>query len=81
MLPKPELTTSRSLNTASFLRSPQSPQSQASSTPRELGGVKGKGEGGKGLNPLPFSLSPALTSAFLGWQTTSAALPLAFPSR
>ncbi|MBH8553496.1 hypothetical protein I8751_14170 [Nostocaceae cyanobacterium CENA357] len=29
-----------------------------SSTPSSLGGVKGKGEGGKGLNPLPFSLSP-----------------------
>ncbi|QFS50052.1 hypothetical protein GXM_07546 [Nostoc sphaeroides CCNUC1] len=30
----------------------------ASSSPRKLGGVKGKGEGGKGLNPLPSSLSP-----------------------
>ncbi|RCJ33422.1 hypothetical protein A6V25_11190 [Nostoc sp. ATCC 53789] len=38
---------------------------------RNESGVKGKGEGGKGLNPLPFTLSPVLTSAFLGWQTTS----------
>ncbi|MEH1829598.1 MAG: hypothetical protein V7L22_30390 [Nostoc sp.] len=44
-------------------------------------GVKGKGEGGKVSNPLPFSLSPfpfplspVLTSAFLGWQTTSCCL-------
>ncbi|MFN6462917.1 MAG: SDR family NAD(P)-dependent oxidoreductase [Nostoc sp. DedVER02] len=43
----------------------------ASSTPSSLGGVKGKGEGGKGLNPLPFSLSPLPSPhlAFLGWQT------------
>ncbi|MBD2411750.1 hypothetical protein FACHB389_32915 [Nostoc calcicola FACHB-389] len=43
----------------------------ASSTPSSLGGVKGKGEGGKGLNPLPFSLSPFPSPhlAFLGWQT------------
>ncbi|MEH2204217.1 MAG: hypothetical protein V7K53_09050 [Nostoc sp.] len=38
--------------------------------PKKLCGVKGKGERGKVLNPLPFPLSPAFTSAFLGWQTT-----------
>ncbi|WDD36712.1 hypothetical protein PQG02_37075 (plasmid) [Nostoc sp. UHCC 0926] len=44
-----------------------------SSSPSELGGVKGKGEGGKGLNPLPFALSPFPSPhpAFLGWQTTN----------
>ena len=36
----------------------------SSSSPSSLGGVKGKGEGGKGLNPLPFPLSPALTQHF-----------------
>ncbi|MFN6463914.1 MAG: DUF928 domain-containing protein [Nostoc sp. DedVER02] len=52
-------------------------QQPTSSTPRELGGVKGKGEGGKGLNPLPFSLSPFPSPhlAFLGWQTTSGNQP------
>ncbi|MEA5621950.1 choice-of-anchor I family protein [Nostoc sp. UHCC 0251] len=44
-----------------------------SSSPSELGGVKGKGEGGKGLNPLPFPLYPFPRPhlAFLGCQTTS----------
>ncbi|MEH2289788.1 MAG: hypothetical protein V7K79_20645 [Nostoc sp.] len=47
-----------------------------SSSPSELGGVKGKGEGGKVLNPLPFSLSPFPSPhpASLGWQTTSVAV-------
>ncbi|MFN6565495.1 MAG: NHLP bacteriocin export ABC transporter permease/ATPase subunit [Nostoc sp. ChiSLP01] len=44
-----------------------------SSSPSELGSLKGKKEGGKGLNPLPFSLSPFPSPhpAFLGWQATS----------
>ncbi|AUB44403.1 Methyl-accepting chemotaxis protein (plasmid) [Nostoc flagelliforme CCNUN1] len=43
-----------------------------SSSPSELGGVKGKGEGVKGLNPKPSTLSPLPSPhlAFLGWQTT-----------
>ena len=43
------------------------------SSPSELDGVNGKGEGGKGLNLLPFSLSPFPSPhlAFLGWQTTT----------
>ncbi|MBE8987753.1 phosphotransferase enzyme family protein [Nostoc sp. LEGE 12450] len=45
---------------------------KTSSSPSELGGVKGKGEGGKGLNPLPLSPLPSPHPAFLGWQTTSA---------
>lgn len=46
---------------------------KASSSPSELGGVKGKGEGGKVLNPLTFTLSPFPRPhlASLGWQTTS----------
>ncbi|MEH1866185.1 MAG: hypothetical protein V7K69_14445 [Nostoc sp.] len=39
------------------LRSKVALVTSASSSPSELGGVKGKGEGVKGLNPLPFSLS------------------------
>ncbi|QLE43820.1 glycosyltransferase family 2 protein [Nostoc sp. C052] len=48
----------------------------SSSSPSELGGVKGKEEGGKVLNPLPFPLSPFPRPhlAFLGWQTTSSRL-------
>ncbi|MEH2290531.1 hypothetical protein [Nostoc sp.] len=47
--------------------------SPPSSSPSELGGEKGKGEGGKVLNPLPFSLFPFPSPhpASLGWQTTS----------
>ncbi|MEA5622270.1 AAA-like domain-containing protein [Nostoc sp. UHCC 0251] len=46
---------------------------QPTSSPSELGGVKGKGEGGKVLNPLPFTLYPFPRPhlAFLGWQTTT----------
>jgi hypothetical protein len=45
----------------------------ASSSPSSLGGVKGKGEGGKVLNPLPLNPSPFPSPhpAFLGWQTAS----------
>lgn len=48
-----------------------------SSSPSELGGVKGKGEGGKVLNPLTFPLSPFPRPhlASLGWQTTSLLKP------
>ncbi|MFN6559913.1 MAG: CHAT domain-containing protein [Nostoc sp. ChiSLP01] len=48
----------------------------SSSSPSELGSLKGKVEGGKGLNPLPFSLSPFPSPhpAFLGWQTTSSTI-------
>ncbi|WP_084227259.1 glycosyltransferase [Nostoc sp. KVJ20] len=55
-------------------------QLQTSSSPSELGRVKGKGEGGKVLNPLPFPLSPFPSPhpAFLGWQTTSSKFSLLF---
>ncbi|MHC0062936.1 amino acid adenylation domain-containing protein [Nostoc sp. UIC 10890] len=58
---------------------------ESSSSPSELGGVKGKGEGGKVLNPLTFPLSPFPRPhlASLGWQTTSlkvTALPVDYPS-
>ncbi|QHG16476.1 type I polyketide synthase [Nostoc sp. ATCC 53789] len=45
----------------------------ASSSPSELGGVKGKGEEGKVSNPLPLNPYPLPShhAAFLGWQTTS----------
>ncbi|AUB42201.1 Methyl-accepting chemotaxis protein [Nostoc flagelliforme CCNUN1] len=51
--------------------------SNTSSSPSELGGVKGKGEGGKVLNPLTFPLSPFPRPhlASLGWQTTSLLKP------
>ncbi|MEH2262094.1 amino acid adenylation domain-containing protein [Nostoc sp.] len=51
---------------------PESTQ-PTSSSPSELGGVKGKGEGGKVLNPLPLTPSPFPSPhpAFWGWQTTS----------
>ncbi|MBD2415276.1 two-component sensor histidine kinase [Nostoc calcicola FACHB-389] len=44
----------------------------SSSSPSELSGVKGKGERGKVLNPLPFTPSPFPSPhpAFLGWQST-----------
>jgi len=41
-----------------------------SSSPSELGGVKGQGEWEKGLNPFPLSPFPSPHLAFLGWQTT-----------
>ncbi|BAY73747.1 amino acid adenylation domain protein [Nostoc linckia NIES-25] len=45
-----------------------------SSSPSKLGGEKG-------LNPLPFSLSPFPSPQFLSWQTTSAASSLSRPWR
>ncbi|MDZ7990749.1 MAG: hypothetical protein RM022_022770 [Nostoc sp. EfeVER01] len=57
--------TNRQLLTQRCRRTQQPPQRSviaslqlASSSPSELGGVKGKGEGGKGLNPLTFPLFP-----------------------
>ncbi|MCC5655045.1 TrbI/VirB10 family protein [Nostoc sp. XA013] len=46
---------------------------ETNSSPSELGGVKGKGEGGKVLNPLPLNPSPFPSPhpTFLGWQATS----------
>ncbi|MFN6485756.1 MULTISPECIES: anthranilate phosphoribosyltransferase [unclassified Nostoc] len=54
----------------------QSLQLGTSSSPRELGGVKDKREGGKVLNPLPFPLSPFPNphQSLLGCQTTSDAI-------
>ncbi|WP_099068204.1 prenyltransferase/squalene oxidase repeat-containing protein [Nostoc linckia] len=46
-----------------------------SSSPSSLGGVKGKGERGKVLNPLPFTPSPSPDPAFLGCQTTNIPIP------
>ncbi|MFN6481372.1 MULTISPECIES: glycosyltransferase [unclassified Nostoc] len=65
-------------------------QLQTSSSPSSLGGVKGKGEdgapfgdkgeGGKVLNPLPFTLSPIKSPhpSKLTWQTTSSKFSLFF---
>ncbi|MBD2531917.1 hypothetical protein H6G97_20940 [Nostoc flagelliforme FACHB-838] len=51
---------------------PSEVQPSTSSSPSSLGGVKGKGEEGKVLNPLPLTPSPLPSPhpAFLGWQTT-----------
>ncbi|MBD2522077.1 type I polyketide synthase [Nostoc sp. FACHB-133] len=56
-------------------RGVQPVDSSPSSSPSELGGVKGKGEGGKVSNPLPLTPSPFPShhAAFWGWQTTSIA--------
>ncbi|MEH2291329.1 hypothetical protein [Nostoc sp.] len=59
--------------TSGFIPGESSEDLGTSSSPSELGGEKGKAEGGKVLNPLPFSLSPFPSPhpASLGWQTTS----------
>ncbi len=72
------------MNQAAIALLYKSRATEPTSSPSELGGVKGKGEGGKVSNPLPLTPAPyphfvgappspfpSHHAAFLGWQTTT----------